>query len=184
MNLRKGLALGMVAALLMTGCAQNGGSGDDVASADGNAKASASAAPMNEEERAAKFGECMRANGIPDFKDPEVEEGRIGMMMPEGTDKATVDAALEKCKEFLPGGGEPPKLSAEDLEQMRKFAQCVRDNGIPDFPDPSEDGRTQIDLGKLGLDGPDDPRLKAAEEKCKQFRPEGPGRSEEKRTDG
>jgi hypothetical protein len=185
MRLRQGLALTLLALLVTAGCARNGDDGDDVASATGNkgsANPTATASPMNEQERAAKFGECMRANGLPEFEDPKVDGGRVGMMVPEGTDKATVDAAIAKCKEFLPGGGEPPKPDAAAMEQMRKHAQCMRENGIPDFPDPSEDGGIQLDIGKLGLDGPDDPRLKAAEEACKQYMPEGPAGN--KRTDG
>ncbi|GIJ50885.1 hypothetical protein Val02_77710 [Virgisporangium aliadipatigenens] len=178
MRVRQGLALTLLAVLLTAGCAGKDGGGDDVASATGDkggATPTAGASPMNEQERAAKFGDCMRANGLPEFKDPEVEEGRVGMMVPEGTDKATVDAAMAKCKEFLPGGGELRKPDAAAMEQMRKHAQCMRENGIPDFPDPSEEGGIALDLDKLGLSGPDDPRLKAAEEACKQYMPEGPG---------
>jgi hypothetical protein len=51
----------------------------------------------------------------------------------------------------------------------------MRENGIPNFPDPSEEGGIGLDMNELGLSGPDDPKLKAAEEKCKQFQPGGPG---------
>ncbi len=32
------------------------------------------------------------------------------------------------------------KRSAQEQEAALKFAQCIRDNGVKDFPDPTEDG--------------------------------------------
>jgi hypothetical protein len=56
-------------------------------------------------------------------------------------DMAKIDAAQEACREFAPFGGDgtAPAPDPEMEENMRKFAQCMRDNGVPDFPDP--DGR-------------------------------------------
>ena len=61
---------------------------------------------------------------------------RVRIRAGEGTDPEKVEAAMEACKQYAPNGGEPPKLNPEQLEQMRKFAQCMRDNGVRTFPDP------------------------------------------------
>lgn len=182
MNIRTGLALGALLVMAMTGCSKPAADGDGIASAGtGTTSASATGAadePVDEKEAALKFGQCMRDNGLPDFKDPDTSGGGISIELPRGTDKATVDAAQEKCKKFLPGGGEPPKISEEQLEEQRKMSQCMRDNGVPDFPDPDATGGIRIE-GKRGttLD-PDSDTFKAAEEKCAQFG--GPGRSNKK----
>jgi len=55
------------------------------------------------------------------------------------------------------------------VEQMRKFSQCMRDNGVPDFPDPDADGR----LRGPGHDREGDPKFRAAQEKCREKLPGG-----------
>lgn len=55
------------------------------------------------------------------------------------------------------------------MDAMRKFAQCMRQNGV-DMPDPSEDGghvRMRVE-GKVDM-----AKMKAAQEKCRHFQPNG-----------
>ena len=72
------------------------------------------------------------------------------------------------------GGGKNPAAKAaasrsSDLDAMRKFAQCMRQNGV-DMPDPTENGGRVImkAKGKIDMD-----RMKAAQEKCRHFQPNG-----------
>lgn len=65
---------------------------------------------------------------------------------------------------------------AADPEQAQKFAQCMRDNGIPDFPDPGPDGQVisdDFDRKKL-LTGAG----KKAYEACRHLSPTGGERAE------
>jgi hypothetical protein len=39
------------------------------------------------------------------------------------------------------GTATPSSAPSADPDQGRKFAQCMRDNGVPDFPDPGPDGQ-------------------------------------------
>lgn len=175
MRIRRALVLGLLLALSAAGCG-GGGGGDQVATAGGTAPdPSASAKQDNREDRDAilQYAKCMRENGVPDFPDPEFGEGGIGLTIPDGADKAKVDAAQEKCKQYLPNGGQPTKVDPAQLEKMREYAKCIRENGVPNFPDPSEEGGIALDMDKLGLSGPDDPKLKAAEEKCRSIMPGG-----------
>ena len=57
-----------------------------------------------------------------------------------------------------------------DLEKAVKYAQCMRENGETDFPDPDKDGRFRIGAG-----GPDrnSPRFKKAQRACKSQEPPG-----------
>jgi hypothetical protein len=52
---------------------------------------------------------------------------------------------------------------------MRKFSQCMRDNGLPDFPDPDASGQ----LRGAGHEQQDTPTYRAAMEACRQKLPGG-----------
>ena len=46
-----------------------------------------------------------------------------------------------KCRKLLPGGGPPvpgtqTHPAAQTLEKLRMIAQCMRQHGVPQFPDP------------------------------------------------
>jgi hypothetical protein len=171
--------VGLLLGLALAGCADPDDGTDGIASAGGTPTPSTSAGPANEgetRENMLKYAQCMRENGIPEFPDPEFQDGGgIGLSLPQGTDKAKVDAAQAKCKQYLPNGGEPPKADPERLAKAQKFAQCMRDSGFPDFPDPRPDGGIAIDGNKLD---PDDPKLQAAQDKCHAAHmPGGPGGS-------
>jgi hypothetical protein len=156
------VAAGLLAATL-SACAAADAS--DIASATGDTGAGADPSPtatLSPQEQALKFVECMREHGVP-MDDPEFSGGgsaiRIGG---EGTDQATVQAAMEACREYAPFGGDgnAPPPDPEMEEKLRQFAQCMRDNGVPDFPDPEGMG-LRIDEKIAG-----DPDFPAAQEKC------------------
>jgi hypothetical protein len=169
--------VGLVALALALGpaaCARHGTNDPQVASAQtAKPKASASAtasAAANDPDAPLKFAQCMRSHGISWFPDPNA--GKMSIMIPKGQDRAKFEAAQEACKQFAPNGGQMPKPSAEDLERARAMAKCMRENGIPNFPDPNPDGGLSIDPKKLGA-GPGDPLWKKAEKACEQYGPQG-----------
>ena len=74
------------------------------------------------------------------------------------------------------GDGKDPVAKAaasrsSDLDAMRKFAQCMRQNGV-NMPDPTDDGQghvqMKIDGGKGGM-----AKMQAAQAKCRHFQPNG-----------
>jgi hypothetical protein len=159
--------------LAMAGCGAKTTNDPQVASAQ-NSTAKASAAPSasasDDPDAALKFSQCMRDHGVTDFPDPV--DGKLSFGVEKGTDMTKIDAAQEACKKFMPNGGEPKPLSAEDLEQARGLAKCMRENGVPNFPDPDPNGGLAIDGSKLGT-GPGDPTFDKAEKACSQYVPEG-----------
>ncbi|HTJ34528.1 MAG TPA: hypothetical protein VL738_14980 [Dactylosporangium sp.] len=179
MRFRTGLAAALLLVLPLAGCARGGDGDDGVATASTakpNASASASNAPRNpkdDQEAFLKYAQCMRDHGIP-MDDPNMEGGGISMTIPEGTDRTKVDTANEACKQYMPNGGQPQKLDPATQEQLRKFAQCMREHGIDNFPDPQEDGGLMIDSDKLGVD-PQSQQFKDAEKACEQYQPKPPG---------
>jgi hypothetical protein len=121
-----------------------------------------------------EFAKCMRANGIPEFPDPETsDKRRFSVTIPDGTPKETVDKAMEACRAFMPNGGRPGRVDPAITAKLRELSRCMRANGVPDFPDPSADGGIQLRREKdgSGID-PESAAFKKAEEACKKFRPE------------
>lgn len=190
MRLNKWAAAAALAFVLaLTACGQK--NKDDGIATAGGAKASASAAPVDQAERGRLFAKCMREHGL-DMPDPQSGDEKGGgavFAVPkpgEGAPKMDkVTEAMAACKHLAPNGGEPPKLDPEQVAQMRKMAKCMRENGVPDFPEPDEDGMIRIEgpgsgSGSASTGGPamgpdlKDPVFKAAMEKCRQFAPAGP----------
>lgn len=184
---RRGTALGLMLALAITGGGLSGcgkaASGNGVASANGgkghSASPSASPSRRDTQEAMLKFAQCMREHGI-NMADPQVQSsgsssgpGSVRVLAAPGSDPAKAKAAQDACKQYMPNGGEAPKPDAQALEQLRKLAKCMREHGLPNFPDPDPNGGLM--LNKDSGITPDDPKFKAAQEACKQFQPSGTG---------
>jgi hypothetical protein len=124
-------------------------------------------APAGRQDQALAFAQCMRKNGVPDFPDPD-PSGRFSGAGHEEDDPA-VRAAQEACRDLAPGGEHENLGDPVLVEQMRAYSQCMRDNGLPDFPDPDADGR----LRGVGHEQRDDPTYRAASETCREKLPGG-----------
>ena len=174
----------------LTGCGGSGG-GAKIATANGStnkASSTTAASKLSNQDLAVKFGRCMRANGIPDFKDPEVDQnGGMRVELPTPKDgklvaKKVIDAAMEKCKQYLPDAGKPRQLDPKQLEQTRQFSVCMRAHGLPKFPDPDANGGIKIDGNAVG-GAPGDPKFDAAQKACRKYMPGG-GTDTQTRNDG
>jgi hypothetical protein len=62
------------------------------------------------------------------------------------------------------------KATPEEMNERLEFAQCMRDNGVEDFPDPTADGPL-IDTRRIpsaaGRGARSIPGFQAAMEKCR-----------------
>jgi hypothetical protein len=130
-TLRPLAALAMVA-LLSAGCSNalagtGTGGGSDATNRD----------------QAAKFAECMRKNGVREFPDPDASGQLTIDAIANGssldTNSAAFKQAISACKDLEPPGFTGGKRSPEQQKAALKFAQCIRDNGVKDFPDPAPD---------------------------------------------
>ena len=124
-------------------------------------------------EKGVKFAECMRANGVSAFPDP----GASGSFTIDGVvngssldpNSAAFEQAISACKNLEPPGFTGAKVTAQQTAARLKFAQCMRDNGVPDFPDPTANGPI-IDTTRIpsmaGKNPRSDPGFSAAQNKC------------------
>jgi hypothetical protein len=142
----------LVVPLLLAACGHNNPNG---------------ATPADEQEAARAYAQCIRDNGVPDFPDPD-PDGQLRGPAHEQQNAPKFQAAQEKCRDLAPGG-EHQRSDPATVEQMRQFSQCMRDNGLPDFPDPDPDGR----LRGVGHEQQNNPTYRAAMEKCRQQLPGG-----------
>jgi hypothetical protein len=92
-----------------------------------------------------KFAECMRNNGVSDFPDPNAKgEFVYGVSVSPAVWKKAVDA----CKDLQPPGTLSAKRSPKQQTAGLKFAQCMRENGVKDFPDPAN-GEPLVDTRRI-----------------------------------
>jgi hypothetical protein len=138
------LALAGLIGLVSAGCGSNASSKTATASSTGTASNASSTGTassagsgadkkLSKQEKAVKFAECMRANGVPHFPDPD----------PNGDSNFGVDVtrevwlkAVDACKALKPPGALSSTRTPKEQSASLRFAQCVRDHGVKDFPDP------------------------------------------------
>ena len=138
-------ALGLLAALAVTGLIGAGCSNAPAGSAAGNAAGgNAPSGTAANTERAVRFAQCMRSNGVANFPDPSAS-GQFtidAIANGSGIDVASAgfQQALNACKGLEPAGFTGSPRSAQQQQAALGFAQCIRANGVSDFPDPTPDG--------------------------------------------
>jgi len=94
-------------------------------------------------EKGMKFAACMRDNGVSGFPDPD----RSGELTIDGvangssvdTSTAAFTQAIGACEDLQPPGFTGRKATPKEMTTRLAFAQCMRDNGVKDFPDPTSD---------------------------------------------
>jgi hypothetical protein len=125
-------------------------------------------------EKAMQFAQCMRDNGVSNFPDPDASGALTIDAVANGSsvnpNSATFQQALSACRNLEPAGFMGQKRSAQQQAAALKFAQCIRDNGVKDFPDPTTDGPL-VDTTRIpSTDTPGGMTiLQAAMRKCRDF---------------
>jgi hypothetical protein len=136
---------------------------------------------------AVAYSACMRSHGVPNFPDPDSGGG-----IPKGdaqhfkVSTSQLQAAQQACQPLLPVGGSlqdqahqcmvtgycPPALVQQIQTAMRKFAQCMRSHGFPEFPDPTTDsqGRPVLawSISRTGIE-PHSSQYRTKEDECQRL---------------
>jgi hypothetical protein len=118
--------------------------------------------PADRDDAALAYAQCMRDNGFAEFPDPTPGGDLRLQVTPESAPR--FQAAGEACRDLAPEGFRDRDLTPEELDALVRLSQCVRENGVPDFPDPNADGA--FDLRGVSS-GPGDPRIEAAMQACR-----------------
>ncbi|MBE8477050.1 hypothetical protein IQ210_39490 [Streptomyces sp. 3R004] len=166
----------MTAGALLAGCSS--GEEDATVTSEGGANSSSSSAGGTESAGVA-YAQCMREHGVSEFPDPEKDSGGgVKLVIPQGVDQnsPTFKSAQSACQGLLYQGdtGDAAGSRAFDATKVAAWAKCIRENGVPNFPDPQVNGNTiVIDANASGLTGRDDPKFSKAAEACYSIRPGG-----------
>ncbi len=164
-----GVGLAVVVLLAgLTGCSASGGSQAATTTTNGQQNA---AAVLRE------FVRCARANGMPNAPDLKLDSnGQVSI--PPGTPDPpkSVERACKSIWERLPASarGDTERPPA-DMQALLRFARCMREHGMADFPDPQADGTfllpPSLRQGKT-------PSFLRANQACRQLDPYQKGRVE------
>jgi hypothetical protein len=158
--------------------ARLGGSG----ASDGGASTTTAAPKGNPTRLLDEWADCMRVHGDPNQADPTIDANKVihitwDLTIPggyNGTQKGGQGnvgpgqycrSYLDEAQSALQGGGQAQ--NAPSQAQLLKVAQCMRANGIPDFPDPV-DGTLSFNIGSGGDLNPDDPRFQNVSKICSE----------------
>jgi hypothetical protein len=165
-----GLVL-VAAALVLAGCGDGGGAGASQGEgAETTAAAGGGPAGSDVDRQLARFSQCMRDNGVPNFPDQRTVNGRIQLSLPPGMnpDSPQFQQAFQACRSLLPAQQGGAAAGTGQQDQLLKFVKCMRKNGVPNFPDPSKGGQTVV----TGMD-PSSPQFQSALQACQSLIPAG-----------
>jgi hypothetical protein len=152
------IAIAVLGGASMAGCGSTGLVSETVTNAPGGSNS------------ALRFSQCMRANGVPSFPDPDPSgyaRSSINLQSP------AVQSALNACTRYLPPSGHPPTVPTSVRHQELLLANCMRANGVPNFPDPDNNGDIQFPVTSPI---PHSPAFQRAQNgPCKKYRSGGLG---------
>jgi hypothetical protein len=154
------LAVVGAAMIALTAC--DGGTANTVTSASPTAP---STIPADSRAAWLDLAKCMRANGSPNFPDPVQNAGGVWALAPDVNEEipAACDQLFRNAKQSTNAASGP---STEDMAKLRRYAACMREHGLRNFPDPDEDGN----FGPQAQQ-PEDATYRTAHEACKQYAP-------------
>ena len=120
-----------------TGTASSSGTTSSTRTANSTSSTGTTSSGANKKpsarDKAVKFAECIRAHGVSDFPDPNAKnQFEYGVSVSPAVWKQATTA----CKDLQPPGTLSAKRTTKQQSAALRFAQCIRDNGVKDFPDP------------------------------------------------
>jgi hypothetical protein len=176
------------AALAIAGCSGGTATDTNAAGSGAPARPGPSATGSYQDQVMAwgrRFAACARAHGNPNFPDPVYPANAQpsgltwGFALFASVDKPTLgQAANGACADVArqmppaPDALLPPDVTT--LTHMRQFAQCMRQHGMSDFPDPKADGTFPIANTPYDALTPQDPEhpsraVADADHACRQY---------------
>jgi hypothetical protein len=114
------------------------------------------------------YAACLRAHGASE-PDPTFDQDGN----PQWAVNLTTlpDAAVKACQSGLQAVSTGKPQSAAQIAQTTRYSQCMRQHGIPDFPDPDpQTGRINLP-GTAAANRKGDPGFQAAQQACQQLVP-------------
>jgi hypothetical protein len=119
---------------LLAGCGSGAGSGAGNGGAGPIAQSSATPDTTTE-----AIVHCYRSHGDPSFPDPvyDPNDGRWHFAISPGS---APESTQQACRHLFPSVNASPPVPLAQFQQLVRLAQCIRQHGVPNWPDPDPDG--------------------------------------------
>lgn len=121
----------LAAAVVLAGC--------DSGAVGGTATVQAGTSSRTPDDETMAIVTCYRTHGDPSFPDPvyDPSDGRWHFAVSPGSAPASTQRA---CQHLFPSGNASPPVPQARFQQLVRLAECLRQHGVPDWPDPDPDG--------------------------------------------
>ena len=172
------------AMLLAAACGGHPSATGSGSSSGASGQASSPAPSGSVNSQLVAFSHCVRSRGVPNFPDPQpgADNAKFPGAQQLGVSSSQLSRAENACQHLLPVGIDdqfPPAEVPMLLTGMRRFSQCMRSHGVPNWPDPTTDseGRPFFDISAHGfsLRQAHSPQLGAKEAECQHLLPRALG---------
>lgn len=160
-------------AALTTPSAAASSAGPIDGSAPGSSSAPGGSSPPKGEAGLLAYSQCIRSHGVPDFPDPVGNSLQLRASQGSDLDPTSPQfiAAQKACQALQPGGGKGGTISTAQQAEALKYSACMRENGVPNFPDPVfSNGGAQLKITNID---PNSPQFAAAQKACQSLQPIG-----------
>jgi hypothetical protein len=146
----------------------------------GPAPGAAGSSTMSLQQRARtvwlQFAQCVRVHGTPSFPDPQVDSQGHANFGPSPQIKTEVSQAQGACGSILkrlpPSVTHNAPVTAAQLHELTLMAGCMRQHGLPQWPDPQPDGVFHL-AGTPYATAGRSPQVVAALHACSQYETAG-----------
>jgi len=151
----------LAASALLSGC----GSGSAAGTHGTGANAQSASTPDASTEAIVR---CYRSHGDPGFPDPvyDPNDGRWHFAVSPGTAPASTQQA---CQHLFPSANASPPVPQAQFQLLVRLAECLRQHGVPNWPDPDPDGSFPLPPPLQQKT----PAWPAAARACQQYIPSG-----------
>jgi hypothetical protein len=124
-------------------------------------------------QQAMDYSKCMRANGVPDYPDPQRQGNGVHGDLGKDKNTSELKKAQEACRDKEPQGDvEGANGGTVDAAKLADWTKCMRAN-LPKFPDPDVTGNTMtVELKGTGIAG-DSAEFTNAQRACQSTLPNG-----------
>ncbi|MEV4643073.1 hypothetical protein AB0J80_37615 [Actinoplanes sp. NPDC049548] len=160
--------------VLASGCGNSDEPQKSVATIGPTGGASAPAedsAPGNRGGNPVAYAKCMRENGVANFPDPD-KNGQVRLDPNSGVDQDSPEfrQAQDACKQYIGSAAKvkDDPASAWSTADKLKYTACMREHGLPSFPDPDKNGQVML---PRNVD-PQSEQFKSADAACAQYKPQ------------
>jgi hypothetical protein len=119
-----------------------------------------------------QYAQCVRAHGAPSFPDPQVDSqghADFGQSPQTKTEASQAQGACGSILSRLPASvTQNAPVTAAELHELTLLAHCMRQHGLPQWPDPQPDGAFRLSGTPYATAGKS-PQVLNAMHACSQY---------------